>query len=139
MLIVPQRDERVLVVWSDTVNDIISSVLDIEARLLKLVWKERPGAASPGPLNRASVFGSQSHTSLTNKKAGDIELLEKGPTGSIDVPSPDTLSVTKEKELEEGLKVTPRPTRILAPIYIGLATALSACGLPFTTRSQPFY
>ena len=125
-----------MVVWSDVVDDITASVLDTEARLLKLVWMQRPGAASPGP---ASGFGSQSRTSLTNKKVGDIELLEKGSTGGIGVPSPDTLSVTKEKELEEGLKVTPRPIRILAPVYIGLATALSTCELSFTTSSQPLY
>jgi hypothetical protein len=72
-----------MVVWSDAVDDIISSVLDIEARLLKLVWKQRPGAASPASLTRASVFGSQSRSSLPNKKLADIELLEKSPTGSI--------------------------------------------------------
>ncbi len=131
-----QRDERVIVVWSDAVDDIISSVLDIEARLLKLVWKQRPGAATPGSLTRASVFPSQSRSSLVIKKLADIELAEK----SVDISSPDVLSsVTKDRELEQGLKVIPRPTRVLAPIYIGLATALSACELSLTPSSQAPY
>ncbi|KAG8841497.1 hypothetical protein FRC20_005007, partial [Serendipita sp. 405] len=43
------RDERVMVVWSDSVDDIIPSTLDLEGRLLKLVWKARhrvPGSTS---------------------------------------------------------------------------------------------
>ena len=135
ILTLSQRDERVIVVWSDAVDDIISSVLDIEARLLKLVWKQRPGAATPGSLTRASVFPSQSRTSLAIKKLADIELAEK----SVDASSPDVLSVTKDRELEQGLKVIPRPTRILAPIYIGLATALSACEFSLTLSSQAPY
>ena len=125
-----------MVVWSDAVGDIISSVLDVEARLLKLVWKQRPGAATPNSLIRASVLGSQSYSSLANKKVSDIELTEKDPTGNLPVPSPDTSTVTKDKELEEGVKRIPRPTRILAPIYIGLSIALSACELSFTTSSR---
>lgn len=124
-----------MVVWSDAVGEIISSVLDIEARLIKLVWKQRPGAGTPNSLMRASVFGSQSHSSLPNKKISDIELTEKDSMGNLDVPSRRTSTVTKDKELEEGVKVIPRPTRILAPLYIGLATALSACTLSFTTSS----
>jgi len=127
-----------MVVWSDTVDDIISSVLDVEARLLKLVWKERPGSMT-GPLIRASVSGLRPHSSLPNKPVGDIELTEKGPMGSLVVPSQESLNVTKDKGLEEGAKVTPRPTRIIAPIYIGLATALSACKLSFTRSSRALF
>ena len=57
----------------------------------------------------------------------------------MDIPSPDVLSDTKDDELEDGLKITPRPTRILAPIYIGLATALSACELFLSANSQAPY
>lgn len=128
-----------MVVWSDAVGDIISSVLDVEARLLKLVWKQRPGAATPNSLLRASVFASMSHSSLPNKKVGDIELTEKDPMGNLDVPSRGPSSVTKDKELEEGVKLIPRPTRILAPIYVGLATALSACELSFTASSREHF
>ena len=95
----------------------------------------RTGAATPGSLTRASVFASQSRSSLAIKKLADIELAEK----SVDVPSPDTLSDIKDKDLEQGVKVVPRPTRILAPIYIGLATALSACELSLTGSSLPPY
>lgn len=117
-----------MIVWSDTVDDIIPATLDIEGRLLKLVWKQRPGSATPGAagsLSRTSMFGSASRMSLARTKAGDIELAEKGSAG--EAGTPDSAS-DREKELEEGAaKPAPRPTRILMPIYIGLATALTAC------------
>ncbi|KAI9068985.1 hypothetical protein FKP32DRAFT_1560577 [Trametes sanguinea] len=63
------RDERVLVVWSDSIDTIIPTCHDFEERLIKLLWRSRPGAfpgshptsASSHP---ASVSGSVSGHSL---------------------------------------------------------------------------
>ncbi|KAI0746494.1 glycosyl transferase family group 2-domain-containing protein [Daedaleopsis nitida] len=38
------RDERVLVVWSDSIDSIIPICRDFEERLIKLLWRSRPGA-----------------------------------------------------------------------------------------------
>lgn len=72
--------------------------------------------------------------SLTKTKSvgNDIELAEKGGVtiSMAEYPdlTPDTLGDTKEKELENGVaKPTPRPTRIYASIYVGIAVALSTC------------
>ncbi|PVF94594.1 hypothetical protein CPB86DRAFT_776587 [Serendipita vermifera] len=135
------RDERVMVVWSDSVDDIIPSCLDLEGRLLKLVWKARHGSTMNGSstnlntLSRASMFGiggsaAASRMSLGMRKptgtTTDIELTEKN--SMADLNSGNEMSSTKEiKELEAGGATgpAPRPTKILAAIYIGIAVALS--------------
>ncbi|EMD36208.1 hypothetical protein CERSUDRAFT_115155 [Gelatoporia subvermispora B] len=66
------RDERVLVVWSDSLDNIIPTTHDFEERLIKLLWRSRPGAFGPGspshPTSQsshpASVNGSISGHSL---------------------------------------------------------------------------
>jgi hypothetical protein len=122
-----------MVVGSDSVDDIISSTLDLEGRLLKLVWKARhaPPGSTPAlhkSASRTSMFGNASRMSFnaTRKNIGtDIELTEKA-SGSI-VGDMEARSV-KEQELESGVYTpTPRPTRIFASIYIGIAVALSTC------------
>ena len=37
-----QRDERVLIVWSDSIDSIIPTCRDFEERLIKLLWRSRP-------------------------------------------------------------------------------------------------
>lgn len=83
------------------------------------------------------MFGSASRMSLnaTRKNAGtDIELTEKA-SGSI-AGDMEARSL-KEKELESGVCTPiPRPTRIFAAIYIGIAVALSTCTwLPFVVAT----
>ncbi|EIW55944.1 uncharacterized protein TRAVEDRAFT_171869 [Trametes versicolor FP-101664 SS1] len=63
------RDERVLVVWSDSIDNIIPTCHDFEERLIKLLWRSRPGAfpgSHPTSTNShpASVSGSVSGHSL---------------------------------------------------------------------------
>ncbi|TFK91890.1 hypothetical protein K466DRAFT_595689 [Polyporus arcularius HHB13444] len=63
------RDERVLVVWSDSIDTIIPTCRDFEERLIKLLWRSRPGAfpgSHPTSTNShpASVSGSVSGHSL---------------------------------------------------------------------------
>ncbi|KAI0763980.1 glycosyl transferase family group 2-domain-containing protein [Trametes elegans] len=63
------RDERVLVVWSDTIDTIIPICQDFEERLIKLLWRSRPGGfpgSHPTSTNShpASVSGSVSGHSL---------------------------------------------------------------------------
>lgn len=48
------RDERVLVVWSSSVDNIIPACTDIEERLVKLLWRSRPN----GPSSIGSSFSA---------------------------------------------------------------------------------
>ncbi|KAH9941252.1 glycosyl transferase family group 2-domain-containing protein [Epithele typhae] len=53
------RDERVLLVWSDSIDNIIPTCHDFEERLIKLLWRSRPGGiASSHPTSSTSHPGS---------------------------------------------------------------------------------
>ncbi|KAI0070924.1 hypothetical protein K474DRAFT_1607813 [Panus rudis PR-1116 ss-1] len=70
------RDERVMIIWSDDIDTIIPTCHDFEERLIKLLWRSRPGALSvlggggshPTSMSShpASVNGSVSGHSTTN-------------------------------------------------------------------------
>ncbi|KAI0339326.1 hypothetical protein BDW22DRAFT_620375 [Trametopsis cervina] len=63
------RDERVLIIWSDSIDTIIPTCRDFEERLIKLLWRSRPHAAHAASASShpASASGSQSgHGSMTN-------------------------------------------------------------------------
>ncbi|KAI0684990.1 glycosyl transferase family group 2-domain-containing protein [Cytidiella melzeri] len=67
------RDERVLIVWSDSIDTIIPTCRDFEERLIKLLWRSRPNAAAhaaSASSHPASASGSHSgHGSMTNLNA----------------------------------------------------------------------
>jgi hypothetical protein len=148
-----------MVVWSDSVDDIIPSCLDLEGRLLKLVWKARHGSTYNGSstnlnntLSRHSMFGMSGSATASRMSLGmrkptgtntDIELTEKNSMAELTSPNEMSSSMTmaKEKELEAGgvTGPAPRPTKILASIYIGIAVALSTCkSFPFKFRFSLF-
>ncbi|KAH8096816.1 glycosyl transferase family group 2-domain-containing protein [Cristinia sonorae] len=67
------RDERVLVVWSDSIDTIIPTCNEFDERLIKLLWRSRPpafGAPSSVSSHQAngggSATGSVSGHSMTN-------------------------------------------------------------------------
>ncbi|THH01974.1 hypothetical protein EW026_g833 [Hermanssonia centrifuga] len=77
------RDERVLIVWSDSIDTIIPTCHDFEERLIKLLWRSRPnaaGAATSSSSHPTSLAGSQSgHGSLTNLNARLSQSQYAGP------------------------------------------------------------
>lgn len=139
----PQRDERVLVVWSDNLDTIIPLCHDFEDKLIKVAWAQRfsmPGYGLPS----LSYHGGSSHSSAPS--ASDVGLTEKVEASvtvtSAEVPSPTPKTKStgfswfgwkiKEKasaspDPEKGLTATTRPVRLFAPVYGGLACALSVC------------
>ncbi|KAF8269451.1 glycosyl transferase family group 2-domain-containing protein [Lactarius quietus] len=59
------RDERVLVVWADGPDTIIPTCNDFEERLIKLLWRARPGfGVTPSSSHPASYADSNSAHSL---------------------------------------------------------------------------
>jgi hypothetical protein len=137
----PQRDERVLVVWSDTLDNIIPLCRDFEDNLIKLVWARRHSLTSiiPGQ----SLGGTSAFTSAINSTS-DVLIQEKPQEniGEID-PAPEITKSSSSGSLwgwrlgsrakqarardpEKG-GASSRPTRYFAPVYGGLGLALSTC------------
>ncbi|TFK51375.1 hypothetical protein OE88DRAFT_1629543 [Heliocybe sulcata] len=131
------RDERVLVMWSDSLDSIIPLCQEFESKLIKLVWRNRPtlrtmSTAASMVSSANSGSGSGSDINL-NEKAGeqadvDVKEVQPGkPTKSLwgwrvsskPVPAPVSADVEKATPAE------PRPIRLFAPIYNGLGVALS--------------
>ena len=146
-----QRDERVLVVWSDSLDNIIPLCRDFEDHLIKLVWARRHSLMSiaPGPSIPATPAGTSADNSVANS-ASDVQLNEKpqeqetaqAPASS---PEPNAKPVSggslwgwrigskakqalAPRDLEQG-GASARPTRYFAPVYGGLGLALSTCAV----------
>jgi hypothetical protein len=140
------RDERVLVAWTDELDQIVPLCKEFEHKVVQLVWHTRP--ASRAMFGAASMSPSMisSHGFMNDKivevdeddEGKDIDLpeLAKGapPTG----PPPkrsffsfgrkskkNATTTTSDPEKMNG--VEPRPMRLIAPVYNGLAAAFSLC------------
>jgi hypothetical protein len=131
-----QRDERVMVIWTDDFDTIIPLAREFEEKLIKLVWKNRVAFSAP-----SSTLQTPTDTS------SDVALNEKAsrstpePTARDKVPkttkwkfgwklSPKGPAILKDQDPEKGVSEhTPRRMRMFAPFYNGLGCALSICGL----------
>ncbi|KAG2740464.1 hypothetical protein P692DRAFT_20881090 [Suillus brevipes Sb2] len=105
------RDERVFIVWSDSLDTIITIARDFEDRLIRLLWRTRP----PLP--------STHEMSIYSEKPADPRL------------TPSTQSqkctwfgrvVSSGQDPEKVQRKQPaRPIMLYAPIYNGLSAALA--------------
>ncbi|KAF7338492.1 Glyco-trans-2-like domain-containing protein [Mycena venus] len=139
------RDERVLVVWSESLDAIIPTCQDFEDRLIKLLWRSRP--TGPASSNPGSIAGSVlSHSSLPARPLGPYDPEKPTPSNSATTrlnPSGESEKMTKTKvrrnwygkkvgvtttsiapDVESGLRDR-REAKLYAPIYNGLAAGLS--------------
>ena len=130
----PQRDERVLVVWSDSLDTIVPIARDFEDRLIRLLWRNRPPQSSPSvpssvPPSVPESLSGHSHAHL----AGSVPLSEKASPLAAAQPREVSykrtwfgrkipISVLDE---EKAVKAAPRPTMLFAPAYNGLAAGLA--------------
>lgn len=148
-----QRDERVLVVWSDDLEHIVPLCNEFDEKMMKLVWRSRL-LASP-----SVVSTPDSTTPITSTTPSNVNLNEK-PTSStatepIDEKAPSTptaaapkksswslgwkLSAKKSPQAnntdpEKGSVPAPRGIRLLAPLYGGLGWGLALC--TFTSQTS---
>lgn len=147
-LCVIQRDERVLVVWSDNMNSIIQQCRDFDGHLIKLVWVQRQSlmGLTPGPSIAATSTTPSADPSVANSSS-DVQLNEK-PQEEETEPAPVAASAPAKpisggslwgwrigskakqapapRDLEKG-GASARPTRYFAPVYGGMGLALSTC------------
>ncbi|KAG2127997.1 glycosyl transferase family group 2-domain-containing protein [Suillus clintonianus] len=107
------RDERVLVVWSDSLDTIIPIARDFEDRLIRLLWRTRPPLPSTHEL---SIYSEKPvDPNLTPSSTLDSEVKRNWFGRPIQDQDPE--KVTQ--------KPTARPIMLYAPVYNGLAAALA--------------
>ncbi|KAI0771442.1 glycosyl transferase family group 2-domain-containing protein [Irpex lacteus] len=143
------RDERVLVVWSYNLDDVIPTCRDFEDKLIKLVWSrratledvnEKSGAAAEGSdvnLNDrsgAEKIDEKALEEIVNRKQASSKRHPKERSCKLGlgyfVSSKPDASKQKAQEASTDLEgsagtLTKRPMKLLAPIYCGITVALS--------------
>ncbi|KAI6026515.1 glycosyl transferase family group 2-domain-containing protein [Pisolithus microcarpus] len=124
------RDERVLVVWSDSLDSIVPIARDFEDRLIRLLWR-----------NRAPVFtpiqtSSSGPDSVSGHSQAGLQLSEKPTPSSLPTVQPEEkkykrtwygrkIPISNLDDAEKAVKRTPRSTMLFASIYNGLAAGLA--------------
>lgn len=127
-----------LVVWAYNLDNIIPTCRDFEDKLIKLVWNQRNAAFSVPSSAAPSSPGSD--VNLTEKPAAVVDekevaaiVKEKEQSGKR---KKDKRScsfgfgyfVSNKEDVEKSADgPSARPMRLLAPVYCGLAAALSFC------------
>jgi len=131
-----QRDERVMVVWTDDFDTIIPLAREFEEKLIKLVWKNRLAFSAPSSTHQ-SLVATSSDVRL-NEKTGSTT---QEPTARDKAPkkskwtfgwklSSKEPAALEDQDPEKGVSdYTPRRMRMFAPFYNGLGCALSICRL----------
>ena len=134
-----QRDERVLVVWSDSLDTIIPIARDFEDRLIRLLWRNRP------PLTSSVVSYPSAPPSLSgHSQLGTPQPQEKRVEVDSPSPTPQRFRRTwygrkvpmSPSECEKADQEPPRRTTLLyAPFYNGIAAGLAAGTIIYLARS----
>ncbi|EJD00578.1 uncharacterized protein FOMMEDRAFT_91587 [Fomitiporia mediterranea MF3/22] len=146
------RDERVLVIWADILDNIIPIARDFEDKLVKLVWRVRPplspstSAITAGSIGTPSTSLSQRNLNEKRKSEDDSEEQESievqqrakaaadakrgfswfGWRTTKDRHGLTTGARTEKIDIEAGDDVPEaRPIRLFAPVYGGLAAGMS--------------
>jgi hypothetical protein len=65
------RDERVLVVWSDNLENIIDLCQEFDRKLIQLVWKIRPAVSAMSMMSSVPASSAGSEANLNEKSAFD--------------------------------------------------------------------
>ena len=127
----PQRDERVLVVWSDSLDTIIPIARDFEDRLIRLLWRSRPALTSSMISTPSAPASASGHSHL-----GTPQVPEKLVESESPSPTPPRFRRTwygrkvpmSPSECEKADQEPPQRTTVLyAPVYNGFAAGLAAC------------
>lgn len=134
---IPQRDEAVLILWSDSLDDIIPLCRDFEDKLIKLVWRQRATvSAAPSDIIPSTVPSHDNLPATKEELTEEIPITEKELTNRKPQPKPSSpiwkifsWSTTRQEhqgDAEKGAKKI-RRTKLIAPFYNGLGCGLSLC------------
>ncbi|KAJ7222442.1 glycosyl transferase family group 2-domain-containing protein [Mycena pura] len=133
-----QRDERVLVVWSDSIDTIIPTCQDFEDRLIKLLWRSRPTGLGPASAPGSAAGSVLSHSSLPPRSDPEKPRHSFSPYGNSAGEKVTKTHVkrnwygkrigltttTVDPDVEAGLRDR-REAKLYAPVYNGLAAGLA--------------
>ncbi|KZT03077.1 uncharacterized protein LAESUDRAFT_660491 [Laetiporus sulphureus 93-53] len=127
------RDERVLVVWSYSLDTIIPTCHDLEDKLIQLVWKHRSAFTSLASSAMTSMIASASDMNLTEKVMTIIDekevsaiANEKGKPKKSRGLGFFNYWVSAKDDVEKNADgASKRPVRLFAAVYGGFAAALS--------------
>ncbi|RDX50631.1 hypothetical protein OH76DRAFT_1402239 [Lentinus brumalis] len=129
------RDERVLVVWTYNMDDIIPTCREFEDQLIKLVWNRRRSTNLSLTSFPLSSSKTTSNVNLTEKDKEQVDTKEVPPVPPLPAVRHGkkkrffglgSYFVTDKGDVEKTADgPSPRPIRLLAPIYNGLGVAMS--------------
>ncbi|KAI0707462.1 glycosyl transferase family group 2-domain-containing protein [Cerioporus squamosus] len=132
------RDERVLVVWSYNLDDIIPTCRVFDDQLIKLVWNRRSTNLSLSSDIPWTSSKTASDVNLTEKDKEHVDIKEVPPVPPLPAGVRNgtvkkkrffglgSYFVTDKGDVEKTADgPSPRPIRLLAPIYNGLGVAMS--------------
>lgn len=153
-----QRDERVLIAWSDDLDHIVPLCAEFEEKLMKLVWRSRtiPSSVMTSTTTSVAPSTTASNVNLNEKSAHQtitvtdavaaVALAEKEGPKTKDEPTTKSKWSWRLKkrptkpastDLEKGSSGrASRPIRLFAPVYGGLGLGLSICEFqPFNSHT----
>lgn len=132
-----------LVVWAYNLDDIIATCTDFEDKLIKLVWAQRVISTSAEP----SIMATSSDGGLI-EKPGDKHAIDEKQLATV---AEKQNGAMKRKNQLFGLGYwfsdsddvektaqgpSDRPIRLFAPVYGGIAAALSICRSSFLCGAE---
>jgi hypothetical protein len=143
-----QRDERVLVAWTDDLNSIVPLCHEFEDKLIQLVWNRHVvSGASPGPSIPITPALSSAINSAADIERAQERELTSSPESALE-PNAKPISggslwgwrigsrakrAPAPQDVEKG-GPSLRPTKYFGPFYSGLALALSTCAVSSSTE-----
>ncbi|KAH8105321.1 glycosyl transferase family group 2-domain-containing protein [Cristinia sonorae] len=130
------RDEKVLVVWAYNLDNIIPACKDFEEKMVRLAWNQR---SSLVPSALPSTTNSETHLRGSEKTAESSDSGRGNTNPAVEPTDKGDSSGNKSKRRcgldywflqkrgDKSLRDSPssRPMRLFAPVYGGLAVALS--------------
>ncbi|KAJ3868959.1 putative glycosyltransferase family 2 protein [Lentinula novae-zelandiae] len=127
------RDERVLVVWSNSLDTIIPVCQDFDASLIKLLWRSRPtGTATSSSLHSQSFLGAGSvsgHDSASVSVHSQGLIAAAAESGRAVETKTIRTWYGRKRTVQVAPSITgpepPRKLALYAPLYNGLAAGLA--------------
>lgn len=124
------RDERVLVIFTSSLDSIIPTCQDFEDRLIKLLWRSRPTGSSSTtgsllPRSSSYTASATGHDSLPTSVSNHSSALVHPSSPALQTKVKVRRNWYGKKVGITAAKVPTREVKLYAPVYNGLAAGLA--------------